>query len=127
MDDQTERYLAWVKADQEQAELGHRVINRVQAEALALLRELTHNWQPGGDMANDPQERKTAAIMLIWCGAAEARFGFSLFSDAPPVRAQAVVTGQWNPCPCSAKPSATLGGSCVGWSVYRPTRSGTCA
>jgi hypothetical protein len=97
MDDQTERYLAWVKADQEQAELGHRVINRVQAEALALLRELTHNWQPGGDMANDPQERKTAAIMLIWCGAAEARFGFSLFSDAPPVRAQAVVTGQWNP------------------------------
>jgi ssDNA-binding Zn-finger/Zn-ribbon topoisomerase 1 len=48
-------------------------------------------------MANDPQEHKTAVIMLIWCGAAEARFDLSLFSDAPAVRAQAVVTGQWDP------------------------------
>lgn len=97
MDDQTERYQSWVQADQEQAELEHRVINRVQAEALALLRDLTHNWQGGADAANDPQEHKTAVIMLVWCGAAEARFDFSLFSDAPAVRAQAVVTGQWNP------------------------------
>ena len=97
MDDQTKRYQSWVQADQEQAELEHRVSNRVQAEALALLRDLTHNWRPGADVANDPQERKTAVIMLVWCGAAEARFDFSLFSDAPAVRAQAVITGQWDP------------------------------
>ena len=97
MDDQTEKYLAWIKADQQQAELDHRRINRVQAAALALLGELTHNWQGGADMANDPQERKTAVILLIWCGAAEARLDFNLYSDAPPVRAQAVVTGHWDP------------------------------
>jgi hypothetical protein len=34
MDDRTEKYPAWVEADQEQAKLEHRVINRVQAEAL---------------------------------------------------------------------------------------------
>jgi hypothetical protein len=96
MDEQTEKYLAWVKADQEQAELEHRVINRVQTVTLTLLAELTHNWQHGVDMANDPKERQTAVIQLIWCGAAEARFDFSLFSDAPPVRAQALVTGQWD-------------------------------
>jgi len=95
--DQTEKYLAWVKADQEQAELDYRRINRVQAESLALLRELTHNWQGGADMASAPQERKTAVILLIWCGAAEARFDFNLYSDAPPVRAKAVVTGVWDP------------------------------
>jgi len=97
MDDQTEKSLAWIKADQEQAELDYRRINRVQAEALALLRGLTHNWQGGADMANDPPERKTAVVLLIWCGAAEARFHFSLYSDAPAVRAQAVVTGAWDP------------------------------
>jgi len=97
MDDQTAKYLAWIKADQEQAELDHRRINRVQAEALALLRKLTNNWQGSADMANDPQERKTAVILLIWCGEAEARFDFNLYSDAPPVRAQAVVTGRWDP------------------------------
>ncbi len=97
MDDQTENFLTRVQADQEQAELEHRAINRVQAEALTLLKELTHNWQGGADMASDPQERKTAAIMLLWCGAVEARFNFSLFSDATAIRAQAVVTGLWNP------------------------------
>jgi hypothetical protein len=97
MNDQTEEYLAWVKADQEQAELEHRAINSVQAAAFALLEGLTHNWQRGTDMANDPKERQKATFLLIWCGALEARFDFSLFSDAGPVRAQAIVAGMWDP------------------------------
>lgn len=97
MDDRTEDFLKWVKADQEEAELDYRRINRVQTEAFALLRGLSNNWQPAVDMAGDPRERTTAVMLLIRSGCIEAKFGLSLYSDAPAVRAQAIVTGYYHP------------------------------
>jgi len=98
MDDETRKFLKQVTDGQgEQADAEYQRIHRVQAATFALLRELTRHWGFAIDMAQERGERMTAATVLVWCGAAEARFELIVLSDTEPVRAQATVTGRWQP------------------------------
>jgi hypothetical protein len=95
MDNQSEKFMDRIRADQEEAERDEGRINAAKAALLDLMRLLTRTWQRAVDVAEDPPELKSAAALLIWSGCAEMRVEMTVYSDAPPVRAQIVRIGGW--------------------------------
>jgi hypothetical protein len=93
MVDQTEKSMDRIRADQDGAEREDRRISAAKAELLDLLRSITRAWQPAVDVAEDLPERKSAAMLRDWSGCAEARGELAVYSEAPPVKLQAIRMG----------------------------------